>query len=95
MNTAYFATQMLLKYSQFGALVVAQLVEQSPLTPEIRGSIPFIGKLLSNIVSCQLCWKEENNEKRGREWPILKYSQLDAPSEFAHQQIYTINMKSS
>ena len=71
-NTAYFATQMLLKCSQFGAVVVAQLVEQSPLTPEIRGSIPFIGKLLSNLVSCQLCWKEENNEKRGREWPIFE-----------------------
>ena len=26
-----------------------QLVERSPMTPEIRGSIPVIGKLLSNI----------------------------------------------
>ena len=32
-----------------GAVVVAQLVERSPPSPEIRGSNPVIGKLLSNI----------------------------------------------
>ena len=31
------------------AVVVAQLVERSPMTPEIRGSNPVIGKRLSNI----------------------------------------------
>ena len=31
------------------AVVVAQLVERSPPTPEIRGSNAVIGKLLSNI----------------------------------------------
>ena len=32
-----------------GAVVVAQLVERLPQTPEIRGWNPVIGKLLSNI----------------------------------------------
>ena len=32
-----------------GALVVAQLLEQLPLTPEICGSNPVTGQLLSNI----------------------------------------------
>ena len=33
-----------------GAVVVAQLVERLPQTPEIRGWNPVIGKLLSNIL---------------------------------------------
>ena len=36
-------------------VVVAQSVERSPPTPEIRGSNPAIGKHLSNICNCQLC----------------------------------------
>ena len=46
-------------------MVVAQLVEPSLPTPEVRGSNPVIGKaFISNIfVFCQLHWKDENKEK--------------------------------
>ena len=43
-------------------VVVAQLVERSLPTPEARGSNVILD------VHCQLYWKEENKEKRGREW---------------------------
>ena len=43
-------------------MVVAQLVEQSLLIPEVRGSNPVIGKILRNIY-CQLYWKDDNKEK--------------------------------
>ena len=52
------------------AVVVAQLVERSPPTPEIRGSNPVIGKLLSNICLLSTVLKRQNKEKRSREWPI-------------------------
>ena len=35
--------------NKFGAVVVTQLVERLPPTPEIHGSNPVISKLLSNI----------------------------------------------
>ena len=54
------------------AVVVAQLVEWSLLIPKVRGSNPVIGKIYWTFVYCQLYWKDENKEKRGREWPILK-----------------------
>ena len=47
-------------------VVVAQLVEQSLPTPEVRGSNPVIGKI---YLYYQLYWKDENKEKRGRERP--------------------------
>ena len=50
-----------------GAVVVAQLVEWSLPTPEICGSNPDIDKILSTN-----CRKDENKERRGREWPIFK-----------------------
>ena len=51
-------------------MVVAQLVERSLLTPEVRGSNPVMGKFLCRtFVSC-LHGKDKNREKRGREWPI-------------------------
>ena len=53
-------------------VVVAQLVERSLLIPEVRGSNPVIGKIYWIFVYCQLYWKDENKEKRGREWPIFK-----------------------
>ena len=50
-----------------GAVVVAQLVEQSLPIPEVRGSNPVIGKILFiywTFVYCQLCVeKDENKEK--------------------------------
>ena len=49
-------------------VVVAQLVEQSPPTPEIRGSNPVIGKLLLNIC----VEKTKIKKKRGRERPFFK-----------------------
>ena len=49
-------------------MVVAQLVERSLLTPEIRGLNPAIFQI---FVYCQLCWKDEKKEKRGREWPVF------------------------
>ena len=29
-------------------------------------------QIFSLNIYCQLCWKDENNRKRGQEWPILK-----------------------
>ena len=55
----------------FWAVVLAQLVEQSLPTPEVRSSNPVIGKIYWTFVYCQLYWKDENKEKRGREWPIF------------------------
>ena len=50
------------------AVVVAQLVERSLPTPEIRGSNPNIGKLYLPIVH----WKDENKEKEAGNGPFLK-----------------------
>ena len=50
-------------------MVVAQLVEQSLPTPEVRGSNPVIGKI---YMYYQLYWKDEIKEKRGRERPNFK-----------------------
>ena len=47
-------------------VVVAQLVERSLPTPEVRGSNPVIGKI---YMYNQLYGKDENKEKRGRERP--------------------------
>ena len=55
-------------------VVVAQLVERSLPIPEVCGSNPVIGKNLFILNICFLstvCWKDENKEKRGREWPIF------------------------
>ena len=63
------------KNVQKGSGCVAQLVERSLPIPEIRGSNPVIGKNLFILNICFLStvyWKEENKEKRGREWPIFK-----------------------
>ena len=51
-------------------MVVAQLEERSLPTPEIRGSNPNIGKVLST--NCKLNRKDENKEKEAREWPLFK-----------------------
>ena len=55
-----------------GAVVVAQLVERSPLSPEIRGSNPVIGKLLSNICLLSTVSKDENKEKECGNGPFFK-----------------------
>ena len=51
---------------------MAQLVEQSPPTPEIRGSNPVIGKLLSNICLLSTVLKDENKEKEAGNGPFKK-----------------------
>ena len=43
-------------------VVVAQLVERSLTTPEIRGSYPNMGKILST--NCTFKKKRKNKEKR-------------------------------
>ena len=50
-------------------MVVAQLVERSFTTPEVHSSNLVIGKMYVDRV---LYGKDENEEKRVREWPILK-----------------------
>ena len=49
-------------------VVVAQLVERSLPTPEIRSSNPVRDQIYMHY---QLYWKDENKQKWGREWPIL------------------------
>ena len=65
-----------------GAVVVAQLVEQSLSTPEVRSSNPFIGNIfierftvtfLPNNVYC----KDEHKEKRPRKARFKKWNRLD------------------
>ena len=51
------------------ALVVSQLVELLLLTPEIRGSNLIISKIF--FIYQLYNSKDENKEKRGREWPTL------------------------
>ena len=52
-------------------MVVAQLVEQLPPTLEVAVQIQSSANFMLNIVYCQLYWRDENKEKRGREWPIF------------------------
>ena len=52
-------------------VVVAQLVEWSLPSPEVRGPNPVNAKFIMNVY-CLLFWKVESNEKRGRECPISK-----------------------
>ena len=53
------------------AVVVAQLVEQSLLTPKIRGLNPSIGKILST--NCMIKnSKDENKEKEAGNGQSLK-----------------------
>ena len=51
-------------------MVVAQLVERSLPTPEVRGSNPviYIERLLSTALKFE---NTKIKEKRGRGWPIL------------------------
>ena len=51
-----------------GAVVVAQLVERSLLTPEIRGLIPDHSKILST--NCTL--EKMKIKKKRLGWPIFK-----------------------
>ena len=60
----------LVKLIILGSGCVAQLVERSLPTPEVRGSNPVIGKNLFTLNICLLStvyWKHGNKEKRGRE----------------------------
>ena len=52
---------------------MAQLVERSLPTPEVRGSNPVIDKLLyTTFVYCQLYWKDGNKEKEAGKGPFKK-----------------------
>ena len=53
-------------------MVVAQLVERLPLTPEICGLNPVIGKLLLNICLLSIVLKRPKSRKRSQEWLIFK-----------------------
>ena len=69
-------------------MVVAQLLERSLPTLEIRSSNPVIGRFYQ-IVS-NLYWKDLNIENRGREWPIkniLTYLDNMMNSEAIHTWI--------
>ena len=55
---------MTTKDSQQWALAVAQLIERSLSTPEVRGLNPDIGKILSTNSTI-----EKTKIKKGREWP--------------------------
>ena len=50
---------------------VVQLVEQSLLTPDVRGLNPVIG-MLKLPTYCQLYWKDENIEKEAWKSPFEK-----------------------
>ena len=50
----------------WGVVVVAQLVERSLLTPEVRSSNPVIGKLLSDIYLITVNWIEKTKMKKKR-----------------------------
>ena len=53
---------------------VAQLVERSLLTLEIRGSNPIIGKVLCTKFSTNCNIEKTEIKTRGQEWPIFKKS---------------------
>ena len=58
---------------------VAQLVERSLPTPEVRGSNPVIGKYLFILNICLLStlyWKDENKEKEAGNRPFFKKKQV-------------------
>ena len=50
----------------WGVVVVAQLVERSLLTPEVRSSNPVIGKLLLDIYLITVNWIEKTRMKKKR-----------------------------
>ena len=53
-------------------MVVAQLAERSLMIQEDPGSNLVIGNFYLNIyLLLTVCRKDENKEKRGREWPIF------------------------
>ena len=53
-------------------MVVAQLVEQPLLIPEVRGSNPVIGKNFEHLFIINCIEKRKIKEKRGRTGPFLK-----------------------
>ena len=60
-GSAYGAIGSSTNSSKRVAVVVAQLVNLSLPTPEVRSSKPVIGKFLyGTFVYCQLYWKDEN-----------------------------------
>ena len=50
---------------------MAQLVEQSLLTPETRGLDPVIGKFYLLSTALKNVLKRQKERKRGRGWPIF------------------------
>ena len=63
-----------------GEVVVAQLVERSLLTSEVRGSTPVIGKILLNICLLSTVLKRRKiNKKRLEMAHFLKISTYSRP----------------
>ena len=54
------------------AVVLEQLIEVLLPTPEISKSNQFNGNIIYNPLYQKLYRKDENEEKRGREWPDLR-----------------------
>ena len=78
-------------YQIIWAVVVAQLVERSLPTPEVRGSNPVIGKLLYIIfVYCQ-CKEKTKIMKKRPEMAHLKKFKLNIVNQFVHLKQETIN----
>ena len=68
-----YAWKLRLKSLTDKAVVVAQLVEQSLLTPEVHGSNPVIGKnlfILSICLMSTVYWKDGNKEKEAGDGPF-------------------------
>ena len=72
---------------------MAQLVERSLPNPEVRGSNPVIGKIYWTFIYCQLYWKDENKEKRGREWPIFKKQMFECKTQASRLWLPTFYKK--
>ena len=63
------------------AVVLAQLVERSPPTPEIRDSNPIIRKIVSTKLSTNFIIEKTKIKNNGREWPIFSKKVLPSLNE--------------
>ena len=64
--TIYGPTIHFVGYGYFWAVIVAQLVERSLTTPEVRGLNPIIGKFLCRaFVYCELYCIEKTKKRPG------------------------------
>ena len=80
------------------AVVVAQLVEHSLLTPEVRGSNPVIGKFYIKHLFTFNCryWKDENKEKEagnGHLKETFSWHQISRLSRFGTAKTWSRNLE--